>query len=217
MSYRLLSSPGTGSAIIEAMLALKSFPYTLEDFDYSRVLAGDPALMAKNPLSEIPVLVLPDGTVMTESLAILLVLDEVVRESTATSRDRLVPPAGTPERARVYRWAAFIVASIYPTFTYGDSPDRWIDGAANSEILEKRTDAYREELWRILEREAAVGPYFTGDQLTIVDLYIGVMHSWRPGRKWFAANTPKLERIAANVAKHPKLAAVWARNFRSES
>ena len=215
MSFRLLASPGTGSAIVEAMLALKSFPHTLEDFDYERVLAGDPALMAKNPLSEIPTLLLPDGTVMTESVAILIYLDEIVREGTLTTRDRLVPPAGTPERARVYRWAAFIAASLYPTFTYGDLPERWVDGAENGEVLRRRTDAYREELWEIVEREAANGPYFIGDSMTIVDLYIGVMHYWRPGRKWFEAKTPKLARIAANVAKHPKLAAVWARNFRS--
>jgi GST-like protein len=100
--FRLLASPGTGSAIVEAMLALKGFQYTIEDFDYDRVLAGDPALMTKNPLSELPTLILPDGTIMTESAAILIYLDEIVREGTGL-RDRLVPPAGTPERARVYQ------------------------------------------------------------------------------------------------------------------
>lgn len=211
-SFRLLAAPGTGSAIVESMLALKGFPYTVEDFDYERVMAGDPALMAKNPLSELPTLVLPDGTVMTESAAILIYLDEVVREGTGL-RDRLVPPAGTSERARVYRWAIFIAATLYPTFSFGDSSEHWIDGAEIGSEFQKRTDAYREELWGMVEKEAAGGAYWLGDRLTIVDLYIGVMYYWRPGRKWFDANTPKLARIAANMAKHPRLASVWARNF----
>jgi GST-like protein len=168
--------------------------------------------MAKNPLSEVPALVLPDGTVMTESLAILIYLDEIVREGTGL-RDRLVPPAGTAERARVYRWAAFLAASLYPTFSYGDVPEDWVSGEAPGAELRKSTDAYREKLWRIVEAVAADAPYVIGDQLTIVDLYVGVMQYWRPGRKWFVANTPRLTRIGANVAKHPRLAAVWARNF----
>jgi GST-like protein len=194
------------------MLALKGLPHAIEDFDYLRVLDGDPALMAKNPLSEVPVLVLPDGTVMTETIAILIFLDEIVREGTGL-RDRLVPPAGSSERARVYRWASFIAATLYPTFTYGDSPERWVIGASVGEELQKNTDAYRNELWTLVEKEAADAPYWLGDQLTIVDLYIGVMNYWRPGRAWFQANTPRLARIAANVAKHPRLAGVWARNF----
>lgn len=211
--YRLLASPGTGSAIVESMLVLRGLPYVIEDFAYERVLAGDPALMAKNPLSEVPTLVLPDGTLMTESAAMLIYLDEIVREGTML-RDRLVPPAGTSERARVYRWTIFLAATLYPTFTYGDDPERWVSGLETGEDFRKRTDAYREELWRMVEREASPGPYWLGDQLTLVDLYIGVMVYWRPGKKWFDANTPKLARIAANVASHPKLAVVWARNFR---
>ena len=213
-NYRLLSAPGTGSAIVEAMLALKGFPHVIEDFDYEKVAAGDPALESKNPLSELPTLVLPDGTVMTESLAILLYLDEIVREGTGI-RDRLLPPAGTSDRARVYRFSALIAASIYPTFTFGDSPEEWVSGEVAGRELRKSTDARREELWKLVEKEAADAPYWYGDQLTIVDLFVGVMVYWRPGRKWFSENTPKLTRIAANVAKHPRLATVWARNFRS--
>jgi GST-like protein len=213
-TFRLLASPGTGSAIVEAMLVMKGLSHSIEDFQYERVLAGDPALMAKNPLSEVPVLILADGTVMTETIAILIFLDEFVREGTGI-RDRLVPPAGSSERARIYRWGSFIAATIYPTFTYGDSPERWVSGEATGQELMQSNDAYRKELWQMVEAEAANAAYWIGDQLTIVDLYIGVMHYWRPGRAWFIAHTPKLARIASNVAKHPKLAAVWARNFSS--
>jgi GST-like protein len=213
-TFKLLASPGTGSAIVEAMLVLKGIPYSIEDFEYERVVAGDPALAKTSPLSEVPALILPDGTVMTESAAILLFLDEIVRDATGM-RDRLVPPAGTAERAKIYRWTLFLAATIYPTFTYGDVPERWVEGASNAVQLEASTDAYRKELWQLMENEASDGAYWLGDKLTVVDLYIGVMHYWRPGREWFDRHTPRLAKIAANVAKHPKLVAVWARNFRN--
>ncbi|MBZ4236614.1 hypothetical protein LAM40_24290, partial [Mycobacterium tuberculosis] len=34
-------------------------------------------------------------------------------------------PAGDPARARFLRLLVWIVANIYPTFTYGDYPERW--------------------------------------------------------------------------------------------
>jgi GST-like protein len=52
----------------------------------------------RNPISQIPTLILPDGTVMTESAAITLLLADI------TTRDDLVPGAAAPERARFLRW-----------------------------------------------------------------------------------------------------------------
>ena len=51
------------------------------------------------------------------------------------------------------------------------------------------------------------------DRRGSLDLYIAVMTHWRPGRKWFAANTPKLDAIAQATAADPKVAAVLERNF----
>lgn len=46
----------------------------------------------------------------------------------------IVPAKGDPTRATFFRWLAFLVAAVYPTFTYGDVTDRWVHSpdAANS-------------------------------------------------------------------------------------
>jgi GST-like protein len=65
-----------------------------------------------------------------------------------------------------------------------------------------------------LSVEAAAGSrWFLGDHFSALDIYIAVMTRWRPGRKWFEANTPKLVAIARKAAEKPELAAVLARNF----
>ena len=54
---------------------------------------------------------------------------------------------------------------------------------------------------------------FSGFRHSALDLYIAVMTRWRPGRKWFTANTPKVISIAEKTAATPQVAAVIAKNF----
>nr|WP_142478961.1 glutathione S-transferase [Klebsiella pneumoniae] len=115
----LYGLPGWGSTLAEIMLVAASTPFdfvAVEGFD-----APGPnrnRILALNPLGQIPVLVLADGQVMTESAAIALHLAE-------THPGAGLAPAPDPARARFLRLLVWIVANIYPTFTYGDYPERW--------------------------------------------------------------------------------------------
>ena len=48
---------------------------------------------------------------------------------------------------------------------------------------------------------------------SLFDLYLAAMTFWRPGRKWFEGNTPKIAAIAKGAAALPAVAPVIARNF----
>jgi GST-like protein len=104
------------------------------------------------------------------------------------------------------------VASLYPTFTYGDDPSRYVSDEAAKKELRASTDAQREGMWRQVEG-AAVGPWFLGERLSAIDLYVWAMVRWRPRREWFTAEAPKLARIAAALDADPRMAGVKARNF----
>ncbi len=199
--WLVMGMKGCGSAVAEAMLTVAGIPYAREEHDYDSE-AGRAALLAKNPLAQVPTLVAPDGGVLTETAAIALHVDELAPEA------GLLPPVGDPLRREALRHLVFVVAAIYPTFTYGDNPARWGCG----EELRRATDAHREKLWRYLEG-VAVGPWFLGARWSVLDLYVGAMSRWRPGRAWFAEHAPKLASIAAAVDKDPKLADVWGANF----
>ena len=203
---RLLGCKGCGSAIVEAAFALAGLPLDLEEVDYS---AGSPTrerLLAVNPLGQVPALVLPDGMVMTESLAMIHWVDDHAPQA------GLVPRAADPERAAFLRWSAFLVSALYPTWTYGDEPAKWVEEVRGAKQLRESTDAHRLLLWQQMEA-AAGSPRFLGERASAIDLYVAVMTRWRPGRKWFAAHAPKLAAIAENAAATPKVAAVLERNF----
>ena len=123
----------------------------------------------------------------------------------------LVPPRGDAARTAFYRWAVFIVAALYPTFTYGDEPGKWVSGEGCAGTRES-TDRHREALWLQLE-QAAGAPWFLGERASALDLYLAVMTRWRPGAAWFAQRTPRIAQIAQRAAALDAVAPVIARNF----
>ena len=90
--YELIGAQGAGSAVVEAMLELSGAPYRVTEaapWDEGPHLER---LRALNPLMQVPALVLPDGAVMTESGAMLLLLADRFPAA------GLVPGAGDPRR-----------------------------------------------------------------------------------------------------------------------
>ncbi len=207
MSYKLYGRPGWGSAIVEAQLVWYGLPYTYEVVD-DLFKSPDARLRLEkvNPLAQVPTLVMPDGSVMSESAAITLLLADI------TGKDELVPAAGAPERAKFLRWLIFIVANIYPTFTYADDPSRFVSVEAARDSFRAATAAYAQKLWHQIEGEVG-SPWFLGERFSALDVYVDVMTRWRPRRGWFEGETPRLFAIARRADQVPQLAAVWARNF----
>lgn len=207
MTYKLYGRAGWGSTIVEAQLVWYGLPFTFEPVgDLFREPDARGRLEKVNPLAQVPTLVMPDGSVMSESAAITLLLAEIA------GQDTLVPKAGAPERARFLRWLVFIVANIYPTFTYADDPSRFVSVSAARDPFRAATDAYAQRLWRQVNGEAK-SPYFLGDRFSALDLYIGIMTRWRPKRGWFETETPELFAIARTVDQVPQLRPVWTRNW----
>ncbi len=207
MSYKLWGRAGWGSALVEAQLAWYGLPFTFEPVgDLLREPDSRKKLETVNPLAQVPTLVLPDGTVMSESAAITLLLADI------TGQDSLVPKGDAPERAAFLRWLVFIVANIYPTFTYADDPARFVSVNAARDPFRAAADAYAQRLWRQVET-AAKGPWFLGERFSALDLYLSVMTRWRPKRGWFEGETPRLFAIARRADLKPELAQVWKRNW----
>ena len=207
MSYTLWGRAGWGSTLIEAQLVWYGLPFTFKPVgDLLREPDSRAELQKVNPLAQVPTLVMPDGQVMSESAAITLLLADIA------GSDALVPKPGAPERAAFLRWLVFIVANIYPTFTYADDPARFVSVNAARDPFRAATDAYAQRLWKQVEG-AVHGPWFLGERFSALDIYIGVMTRWRPKRGWFETETPKLFAIARRADAKPELAEVWKRNF----
>jgi GST-like protein len=202
----LFGNPGCGSVIVEAMFTLAGIPYQVELVDPWTEGPSKERLRAVNPLLQVPTLLFADGSVMTESAAMVLHAADLAPTA------GLVPAAGDATRPTFLRWLTYLVASIYPTFTYADVPSRYVSTEAAQIELRASIFAQREGMWRQVEG-AAVGPWFLGERLSAIDLYVWAMVRWRPRRAWFSAEAPKLAAIADALDADPRLATVKAQNF----
>lgn len=205
--YHLITTRGCGSAIVEAALTLAELPFETEELDYERPGPERDRLRSINPLGQVPTLLLPDGGLMTESAAIILHVADRHPEA------GLAPPPDDAARPAFLRWLVFLVAAIYPTFTFGDDTSRWVDGEEAGARLKASTNQRREDLWRYVESQVSPDPWVLGERFSALDLYVSVMTHWRPRRPWFAEHCPKLSRVALRVDAMPRLAEVWVRNF----
>jgi len=205
--YTLWGRPGWGSALVEAQLDWYGLPFAYETVgDLFKDPDAKARLQKVNPLAQVPTLVMPDGSIMSESAAITLLLADV------TGSESLVPGPGAPERQKFLRWLVFLVANIYPTFTYADDPARFVAVNAARDPFRAAADAYAQRLWRQVESEAGA-PWFLGERFSALDIYLDVMTRWRPRRGWFEAETPKLFAIARKADQRPELKETWRRNY----
>lgn len=205
--YKLFARQGWGSALIEAQLAWYALPYEIAEVeDLFASSAAREELRPTNPLAQIPTLILPNGQIMTESAAITLHLADVAGGST------LVPAPCEAIRPLFLRWLIFLVANVYPTFTYADDPARFVPGDGAQAGFRANVDGYAQRLWRQIDG-AAKEPWFLGERFSALDIYACVMTRWRPRRAWFEEACPRLYAIALRAEAEPRLAAVWQRNF----
>jgi GST-like protein len=210
-TYQLIGSKWTGSMIVEAAFALSGIPCEVEQIPFGGAGPDQQRLLGLNPLGQVPTLILPDGKVMTESAAIILHLADLAPQA------RLAPAANDPLRPHFLRWLVFLVAALYPTFTYGDDPKKWVgDKAGGDEAsgkhLRAATDEHRKKLWSYFAAQLPCKPWVLGEGFSALDLYVAVMIAWRPGNAWFMEQAPALVKIADRVAAMDKLRPVWSNN-----
>jgi GST-like protein len=206
-AYTLHGAPGSGSVAVEAALALLGVRYEVHDLAALSDPAASDALSKINPMRQLPALVLPSGELMTESAAILIWLADRYPES------RLSPSLASRERPAFLRWMAFVSAAIYALFWIYDEPSRVIDAPARQSLVRQRIEARLAHCWAVMERHIEPSAFLTGEDISVLDLYVTVVSRWEPGRRRFYAIAPRMGDIVRRVDADPRLGDLWARRF----
>ena len=202
VKYKLYGRPGSGSLAVQV---------ALEEIgaDYDRIWVGREASdVAKfrviNPTGRVPALVLPDGTVMVESAAMLIHLALSRPQST------LAPQAGTSRHAVFLQWMVFLSANVYEAALRIYYSHRYSTrGEADVEVIREQAVAdYCAYLGLISQ---GLGPYVLGGSYSSADPYLYMLAGWYPGNKVeLYSRLPKLEAHAKIVAARPAVAKVEA-------
>lgn len=206
--YRLFGSLGSGSAAVELALRRIGAPFELVRASTWEPDSARDALAAVNPLRQIPTLVLPDGSVMTESAAILIEL--ALRHPDAG----LLPP-GPAARAHNLRGLVFIAANCYANIGIIDYPERWLP-QARAPARERLRDGARARLhraWEVFADQFDGTPWLAGPAPGALDFLCAVVSRWSGARAHLAQARPALAALVERVQAEPELAPVFQRHW----
>jgi glutathione S-transferase len=204
--FTLYGRPGSGSGACEAILALTGLPHELIDLE-RWTPGGAPAdFLAINPLGQIPALILPDGSVMTESAAICLFLADIAPNA------GLAPLSSHPLRARYLRWMVYLAANNYMTALRFYYPDRHTTAPDGAHGVKAAAIQRADVEWTVLAGAIGKGPYFLGGEMSAADIYAAMLMSWDLDVPALFSAHPQLKTLYAAVARHPQIAPVWRRH-----
>jgi GST-like protein len=117
--YTLYGMKGSGSAAIEGALEIAAAPWRLVSTASWEPGDSFEDLLRINPLGLVPTLLLPDGSVLTESAAILIHLGDSHPASGLL-------PSNASARAQSIRGLVYIAAQCYAAIGIIDYPERWV-------------------------------------------------------------------------------------------
>jgi GST-like protein len=206
MGYMLYGWRQTGSMAIEAALAEAGVAYDFVPVSRKTDANKDPEFTAINPRQQLPALVLPEGTIVTEGPAILSHIADAFPDA------GLIPPPGSPARATHDRWTAFFHANVYEAMLRELRPAAYTIGGAGTEEIGQAAIQYTRRHFQIFETQLAPGPYLLGERLQMFDIYLWMLCHW-VDPAWLAASCPRIDRLQKVAEARPALAAVAARHF----
>jgi len=193
----LYGSQGSGSAAIEMALRACDLTYRVVRASTWEADSAREALAKLNPLGQIPTLQLEDGSVLTESAAILIHL------GLSHPSSGLLPPDASA-RAQTIRGLVFIAANCYSAISVGDYPERWTLATAAAE-QDKVRQAARTQLhshWAIFADTFDAAPYLGGVSPSALDYLAVVVSKWSGTRAYLGTHRAEflatLQRIEAN-------------------
>jgi GST-like protein len=196
--YVVYGQKGTGSVPVEATLLLLGEPYEVVERGPSEDRP------AGNPMQQVPVLVLPNGELMTESAAILIYLAD------SHPAARLSPTLDDPRRPAFLRWMIYVSAQIYALVWARDDPGRLAAEEVQKQVVLERTAERMAHCWRMMDAQVSPGRYVLGEDLSVLDLYVTVVSCWGPRRPRFYQEAPKMAEVVRRVDHDPRLAKLWA-------
>lgn len=158
---KLYHNPNSRAVTAHWMLEEVAADYELVPVAFREDGQRDPKILAVNPMGKIPTLVLDDGTVVTESPAIIAWLADAYPDA------GLAPALGSSQRATYYRWLFFVGSAFEPALI-----ERMM--RKDAEPLPKMAPGWGsyDDVVDTIEATLAQADYLAGDRFTAADLYM---------------------------------------------
>jgi glutathione S-transferase len=147
-----------------------------------------------NPKGQVPLLVLDDGTTLTEGPVIAQYVADLAPQS------QLMPAAGTVARYKTMEWQNYITSEIHKSYTPLFNP------AFDAEAKKLHASLLRKKYEWLNTKLAGTG-YLTGDTFTAADAYLFTVTNWAKMVSLDLSDLPNLQAFMGRVAARPAVQA----------
>jgi glutathione S-transferase len=203
MTYRLYNRDGSGGFVVEAALVLTGAPFELVKLDS---LPGTPlpeSYRDINPWGQVPALITPSGTLLTECAAILIHLANCHQEK------KLAPPVGSESHGVFLRWCVFLAVNVYEAVLRRAYPDRFTTDPSGHDAVAQAARIRLREGLDVVEAAITPGQFLLGPDLSLADVFLAMLNAWHRADNGLT----ECDAITHRIAAHPDIAPVWRRNF----
>jgi glutathione S-transferase len=192
---KLFYKPGACSLASHITLRESGKDFTLDGVDLmkKRLENGDD-FFAVNPKGQVPALLLDDGTLLTEGVAIMQYLADTVPDR------QLLAPTSSLSRYKTIEWLNYIATELHKGFSplfRPDTPEEY--KPTIRALLEKKMQYVNESL---KDEQWICGPRFS-----IADAYLFTVLRWAYAVKLNMAGLSNIDAYMARMAERPAVAA----------
>lgn len=192
---KLFYSPGACSLSPHIVLRETEQDFILEKVDLmKKETASGKDYLAINPKGQVPALLLDEGNLLTEGVAIVLYLADKKPNS------NLIAPVGNLSRYQTIAWLAYITSELHKSFSplfRQETPEEY------KAILRAKLETQFKYLDQILKKDE----YLQENHFTIADAYLFVILRWAFALKFDLNKYKYLSAYFNRVAQRPAVQA----------
>lgn len=171
---KLYYLPGACSMADHIALEWIGQPYEAQAV--AREALQSPEYRKLNPSGQVPALVVEDGWVLTQNVAILNYLMDRFPEAKLGGN-------GSPrERAEVNRWLCYLNADVHAAFKPVFGPQRFIADESQHAAVQAMAGQHLREHFQRLDAQLAEREWLTGHR-SVADAYLFVVLRWAKGKQ----------------------------------
>ncbi len=202
--YKLYWSIMSGVIAPQVVLEEVGAEYEKIVVDLEQEANFEPEFLAVNPMAQIPALQLPDGTVITESAAMVLHITDRYPEV------KLAPIPGSSDSAIFLRWLIFMAASLYTTDLRLFYADQFTNDPSGEDGVKASAQADMDRFFGIMNDALEPGPYLLDQTFSAADIYLWMLAGWHPDPEKLMETNPRINKLVDLVQARPAVAKVWA-------
>lgn len=170
--YTAAGSVGLASHIsLEEINETGKFDYDLVLLDMQNTEHRGEKYKAINPKARVPSLIV-NGTVLTETPAILVYLAQLAPESS------IGLPEDPMEFAQIQSFNSYLCSTVHIAHAHKYRGNRWVDDEAALAALTANVPKTMTECCATLEEHLVAGPWVLGSEFSICDPYLFAIAAW---------------------------------------